>query len=238
MRERVEVKAGPKSEETRERIFNAALTLFHERGFETATMREIATKAGVATGAAYYYFASKDAIIMEFYQRSSKEMQPQIELALKSTKRLEDRLRELIRVKLAHFAPNRGILRALLRNGADPQHPLSPFSPETKEIRDTDIAAFRGMLADCDVRIPRDLEPHLPGILWFFQMGVIFFWVVDESPDQVRSSRLLNLAAKSVVSLIRISALPLMRPVRKAALELVEIVEGAGLPHGEVTPLH
>ena len=104
--------------------------------------------------------------------------------------------------------------------------PLSPFSPETKEIRDIDLAWFRTILTDCGVRIPKDLQPHLPGILWFFQMGVIFFWVIDESPNQARSARLLSLAAKSVTSLIRVSALPLMRPVRKTALQLVEIVRG------------
>lgn len=189
-------------------------------------MRDIAEQADVASGAAYYYFSSKDAIIIDFYRRSCTAMQPEIEAALKNTAGLEKRLRELIGVKFTHFAPNRAVLRALQRNGADPKHPLSPFSPQTQEIRDIDIAWFRHILVDCGVRIPRDLAPHLPGILWFCQMGMIFFWVIDESPRQVRSNRLLDLAAKSVTSLIRLSALPLMRPVRKAALELVQIVKG------------
>jgi AcrR family transcriptional regulator len=227
MPDRAEVKTGVKSEETRERILNAALTLFRERGFESATMRDVAEEAGVATGAAYYYYPSKDAMVMDFYRRSCTEMQPKIEAALEHATGLERRLRELIRVKLQHFAPNRSVLRALLRNGADPKHPLSPFSPETQKIREIDIAWFRRILVDCGVRIPRDLGPHLPGVLWFFQMGVIFFWVIDESREQARSNRLLDLAAKGVTSLIRVSALPLMRPVRKAALELVEIVKGS-----------
>ena len=229
MTQRAEAKTVPKSEETHARILNAALTLFRERGFETTTMRDIADEAGVATGAAYYYFPSKDAIVLDFYRRSSAEMQPEIEAALENTKGLEKRCRELIRVKLAAFAPNRGVLRALLRNGADPKHPLSPFSVQTREIRDADIAWFRRILVDCGVRIPRDLEPHLPGVLWFLQMGVIFFWVIDESPEQARSQRLLELAAKCVTSLIRVSGLPLMRPVRKVALELIELVEGVKL---------
>ncbi len=111
-------------------------------------MRDIAQKAGVATGAAFYYYPSKDAIVMDFYQRACVEMQPKIQAALEHADSLETRLRELIRVKLVHFAPNRGVLRALLRNGADPRHPLSPFSPETKEIRDVDIAWFRRILVD------------------------------------------------------------------------------------------
>jgi len=219
-------KTTPKAEETGLRILDAALELFRQEGFDTATMRDIARKAGVATGAAYYYYPSKDAIVMGFYQRANAEMQSKIAAALSDVNGLEKRLCDVIRVKLAHFAPNRGVLRALLRNGADPKHPLSPFSPQTKEIRDIDMAWFRRILVDCGVRIPRDLEPHLPGVLWFFQMGVIFFWVIDESANQTRTERLLELAAKSVTSLIRVSALPLMRPVRKTAIELIEIVKG------------
>jgi AcrR family transcriptional regulator len=219
-------KATPKAEETGRRILDCALELFRQEGFDITTMRDIARKAEVATGAAYYYYPSKDAIVMDFYQRSCAETQAKIEAALEQAKGLENRLRELIRVKLAHFAPNRGVLRALLRNGADPKHPLSPFSPQTKEIRDIDLAWFRRILVDCGMRIPRDLEPHLPGVLWFFQMGVIFFWVIDESPEQARTARLLELATKSVVFLIRVSALPLMRPLRKTALQLIELGEG------------
>lgn len=217
-------KVTPKAEETGLKILDTALALFRKEGFDSATMRDIAQRAGVATGAAYYYYPSKDAIVMDFYQRSCAEMQPKIEAVLEHASGLQTRLRELIRVKLVHFAPNRGVLRALLRNGADPKHPLSPFSPQTKEIRDIDIAWFRRILVDCGVRIPRDLEPRLPGVLWFFQMGVIFFWVIDESPHQHRTERLLELASKSVATLIRLSGLPLMRPVRKTALQLIEIV--------------
>ena len=219
-------RATPKSEETGLRILEAALELFRQEGFDSATMRDIARAAGVATGAAYYYYPSKDAIVMDFYQRSCAEMQPKIEAALESTGGLEARLRELIRVKLVHFAPNRAVLRALLRNGADPKHPLSPFSPQTKEIRDVDIAWFRRILVDCGVRIPRDLEPRLPGVLWFFQMGIILFWVIDESPHQARTGKLLELAAKSITNLIRFSALPLMRPLRQTTLQVIEIVRG------------
>jgi AcrR family transcriptional regulator len=215
-----------KAEETGRRILDSALELFRSEGFDSATMRDVARKAGVATGAAYYYYPSKDAIVMAFYRRACEEMQPRIETALEGPANLETRLRELIGVKLAYFAPDRGILRTLLRNGADPKHPLSPFSAQTREIREIDIAWFQRILVDCGLKIPRDIEAHLPGVLWFFQMGMIFFWVIDESPDQARTARLLELAVKSVVFLIRVSALPLMRPLRKTALQLIAIVEG------------
>jgi AcrR family transcriptional regulator len=214
-----------KAEETAARILDAALSLFRKQGFDAATMRDIAAEAGVATGAAYYYYPSKEAIVLDFYQRESQAMQPKLREALTGRSRLDARLRALIDVKLQQFAENRAVLRALLRSGADPKHPLSPFGQQAAAIRETDVGWFREILVDCGFRIPRDLEPHLPGVLWFFQMGIILFWVVDDSQDQTRTAQLLDVAVPNVARLIRVSSLPLLRPVRKGAIEIVEIVK-------------
>ena len=55
-----------KGEQTREAIYQAALDLFRENGFDAATMQQIADRARVAKSAAYYYFASKEAIIQAY----------------------------------------------------------------------------------------------------------------------------------------------------------------------------
>src|SRR5688572_14374320 len=115
-------------------------------------------------------------------------MQPQIRQALDGVSGLEDRLRALIQAKLDYFRKDRTVLRALLRVGADPKHPLSPFSSETKAIRDIDIEWFRKILTDCGIRIPKDISPHLPDALWLFQMGIILFWVIDDSRGQARTA--------------------------------------------------
>jgi AcrR family transcriptional regulator len=216
-----------KAEITERKILDAALNMFQAKGFEEATMREIATTAGVATGAAYYYYPSKDAIVLAFYERSCVEMQPRIENAVaESACKLEDRLKALIGAKLEYFAPYRGVLRALLKNGADPAHPLSPFSQNNRSIRERDIAGFQKILGDCHIRVPQDLEPHLPDLLWMFQMGVIYFWITDDSHGQQRTHRLLTLGAKIVTSLVKIAGLPLTRSLRKVAIELIETAKG------------
>ena len=127
-----------KSEETRTRILEAALALFRKRGFEKTTMRDIAEASGVALGAAYYYFDSKDELVMGFYERAQRELDPLLEAALAKTNGLEERLRAVIEVKLQYFAPNRKLMGALSAH-IDPQHPLSPFSEQTRAIRERDI---------------------------------------------------------------------------------------------------
>lgn len=219
-------KASPKAEATERKILDAALELFRTKGFEDATMRDIATAAGVATGAAYYYYPSKDAIVLAFYQRSCLEMQPLIERALSAEAgSFDDRLKTLINVKLEYFSQHRGVLRALLKNGADPTHPLSPFASNNRPIRDIDVAWFQKILAASNTQAPKDLEPYVPEVLWLFQMGVIYFWITDDSRDQRRTTRLLALGAKIVATLLKIAGLPLTRPLRKVAIELIETVK-------------
>lgn len=213
-----------KSEATAARILDAALELFRTKGFDETTMRDIAMAAGMATGAAYHHFPSKNAMVMAFYQRSCDEMQPLLESALVGARGLEQQLVALIRAKLDYFQTNRVVLKALLKSGADPQHPLSPFSSETRAIRATDVAWFRRILTD--VSVPRDLVPHLPDVLWLWQMGVIYFWITDPSPKQKRTVTLLEISAKVVTSLIRLAGLPLSRPLRRPVIELIEIVKG------------
>jgi AcrR family transcriptional regulator len=214
-----------KSEETRARILDAAIELFRARGFEAATMREIAAAAGVATGAAYYYFDSKDAIVLAFYDRARRELEPLLEEALAGSRDFEGRLRALIEVKLSYFAPERGLLRALAAH-TDPEHPLSPFGAQAGEIRDRDIQFFARLLAESRIKLPADLGPLLPRILWMYQMGVILFWIYDGSTGQKRTHALVEKSTVMVSRLIRLSGFPLLRPARKAVVELVEIISG------------
>ena len=73
-------------------------------------------------------------------------------------------------------------------------------------------------------KVPADLRPRLPYLLWLYQMALIMFWLYDRSPSQERTQRLMEKSLGLLVNLLRLSALPLMKPLRKAALELVDDV--------------
>ncbi len=218
-------KTTTKSDETRERILTAAIELFRRRGFEAATMREIAAGAGVATGAAYYYFDSKDAIVLAFYQHAARELEPLLDAALDGAKDLEGRVRALLEAKLKYFAPNRSLLGALAGH-TDPAHPLSPFSPQTHEIRERDMKFFERALEDSRIRIAPDLQGVLPQILWMYQMGLILFWIYDRSTGQKRTHALVGQSVGVVAGLIKLSSFPLLRPVRLRVVKLLATVRG------------
>jgi AcrR family transcriptional regulator len=223
-------RATPKAGETRNRILSAALELFRDRGFDETSMREIAAAAGVAIGAAYYYFDSKDALVMAFYHQANDAMRETIEAALARKTDLKSRLRAVIDVKFDYFRPNRRFLGALLRHAADPGHPLSPFSQETGDIRERDMRHFAVALEGSNLRLPDDLWPYLPRLLWLYQMGLILFWVYDRSASEARTEKLVEKSLAIVTGLLKLSKSPFLRPVRKTAIELLQAVSDEGAP--------
>jgi AcrR family transcriptional regulator len=216
-------KTKPRSEATRSKILDAALELFRDRGFEATTMREIAERAGVATGAAYYYFDSKDAIVLAFYDQAQKDMTARLEDVLAGSRDLAARVRGIVQVKLDYFEPSRRFLGALAVH-TDPGHPLSPFSAQTREIRENDMGFFARAVDGSRVRVPEDLQAYLPRLLWMYQMGVILFWINDRSAGQKKTQALLDKSLDVVVRLIKLAGLPLTRPLRRMVIDLVDTV--------------
>ena len=53
--------------QSKRHILETAFTLTEERGFDSLTIQDICRAAGVSVGAFYHYFASKEALILEWY---------------------------------------------------------------------------------------------------------------------------------------------------------------------------
>src|SRR6201987_885104 len=86
-------KAPQKGKLSRSTILETALELFRTRGFDQTKMRDIAHSAGVALGAAYYYFPSKDAIVQAYYDSVHDQHVERVRASLADPKlSLRDRL--------------------------------------------------------------------------------------------------------------------------------------------------
>jgi len=98
----VQMIAGPRADRKRAEILRRAAEVFRRKGFHGAGMREIASGLGVAPGAVYYYFESKEDLL-HACQRLS------LERLLKSAKEIAaadapaaEKLRRLVLAHLSH----------------------------------------------------------------------------------------------------------------------------------------
>lgn len=190
-----------KSLETKEKLFQTAVRLFAEDGFEGTTMRKIAQKAEMAPGAIYYYFESKESVVQEYYRRSHEDHIAVLQGYFDKEKRFEKRLQFLLRSKIEVAQPFKGMAQGLFSAAANPNSPLSPFSVESKELRDQAIDQFREMIETAKDKFHPEVKELVPKYLWLFEMGVILFWIHDRSKESANTFRLIDKTVPMLVGM-------------------------------------
>jgi AcrR family transcriptional regulator len=197
-----------KADLTRQKILDVSLTLFQKQGYEKATMRAIAKAAGLAPGAAYYHFETKEHIIFDFYQRSFDDHLPGVEKVLSSEKDLRKRLAGVVRVHMEVARPYHEISKVLFQTAVNPDHPLSPFSKESGPLREKNIDIFRQVIEGSTTSVPEKLKGKLPEILWLYKMGIILYWIYDRTPDQRKTFQFIEESSGLIAKLLALSRLP------------------------------
>jgi len=196
-------------EKTRALILEKALEIFREQGFEAATIRDIAKSAKVATGAAYYYFQSKEAIVAAYYDHVQETHEAQVRESILGTMDLRERLGVVFHAKLDILKDDRRFLGALFRYAGEPHHSLSVFGKGTASQRAHSMGIFREALTDSG--ISNELRQLLPGALWLIHLAAILFFIYDESTEQQRTRKLVNGVLDLVTEVLNLASAPLVR---------------------------
>lgn len=210
-----------KGEQTRTLILETALEMFRERGYEETTMRAISEKANISLGNTYYYFRSKEHLIQAFYGQIQADHLSACQAALANERTFKGRLLSVMQANLKVIAPYHRFAMILFKTAADPESPLNPFSTESQAIRQESIKTFTQVVHDSRTRIPPDLKAELPELLWLYHMGITLFWIHDRSPECVRTQKLITNSVELVAKLVSLASLPLMKPLRRSALNLL-----------------
>lgn len=219
------MKAGQKlqkSNETKEKVFGSALSLFKKKGFEETTMRDIAKEANIALGTTYYYFSSKDDIVSRFYEIRTEEILEHVYKDLDKNRRFEDRYTMYVNQLIQSFEPYKPIVRVLVRNGVDPGNINSPFNQATQEIRSKSIKLIKECIEGSTLKYDVSVKDHLAIFYWFLLLSIFFFWSFDNSKNNSRTQLLFNTTLKLSLVLIKLGRLPVLKGFQTSAVNLLE----------------
>ena len=97
---------------TRERVLAAARRLFSERGYEGATIRDIAQAAGMSTGAVFASFADKSELFEEILTADYEVIHAQMTQAARAAKTVDEALMGLFGVAYSFHVEQLPLLRA------------------------------------------------------------------------------------------------------------------------------
>lgn len=176
--------------ETRRHLYDTALGLIQDRGFEETTLRDIAKQARVSVGLLYRYFPSKRAIVLALYDELSAGY---AERAAKlEPGPWRQRFLFALRTSLEVLGPHRGTLKALVPvivGGEDE----GLFAPATAFSRVRVQSVFRAAVSEAEDAPGRTDAEALGRLLYVVHLAVILWWLLDRSPGQRATAGLVAL---------------------------------------------
>jgi AcrR family transcriptional regulator len=145
-------------EDTRQRLFVAAVELIAEQGFSATTVDDIATRAGVAKGTVYYNFESKTVLFEELLRHGIGLLTADFRAAVDGLPPREA-LAALVRAELEYIRRYRAFAQLLLsemwRTNREWQQTLRLLRGEAIEVIAETVragVASGDLPADLDVR--------------------------------------------------------------------------------------
>lgn len=99
---------------TKKAIFQSAISVFSNRGYNGATMDEIASNAGVAKGTLYYHFKSKEEIFNYIITEGMQMLKEEIEEVANREEDAITRLKNLCKVQLSIVFNNRDFFKVIM----------------------------------------------------------------------------------------------------------------------------
>jgi AcrR family transcriptional regulator len=202
----------------RDRLYETAIRLISERGYEATTLREIAGEADVSVGLLYRYFPSKQAVIIALYDELSKDFVR--ETAGMKDGRWRERFLFALETSLRALQPHRTTLRALIPVLiGDPADGVFAAGTAFSRLR------VQQVFEDAVTRSADPPKPQLAAalgrLLYLVHLAVLLWWLLDKTPEQRATRGLIALSRQLLPSAAFALGLP---PIRRFVVQMDELI--------------
>ncbi len=140
--------------ERREQLLSVAATLFAERGYHPTSVADIVTALGVGKGVFYWYFSSKEELLVELLRSSHHELRKRQQAAIGDEPDPLRRIELGIRASLAWFRAHRDYFSIIQLAATDERFAPVLRGNEDVALADTarhvKDAVADGVIADLD----------------------------------------------------------------------------------------
>ena len=185
----------PRGETAKRLLYDTAIELITKLGYEEATLREVAKKAGVSLGLLYRYFPNKRAVMLALYDELSAEYATRA--ANLSPGKWRDRFLFALTTSLETLNPYRNTLSALVPVlfGESSE---GLFAPATAFSRERVRTVFHQAVSGANDAPPAQVAGALSDLLYLAHLTIILWWLLDKSPRQTATEALLALVRQAL----------------------------------------
>lgn len=176
-----------RSRSRRQRLLDAALEAFTDRGYSDTAIDDIARASDTSKGGLYFHFPSKHALFLALLDEASAALLHRVEQAMAAKIAPLDRGDAALREVLHAFGDHRLLARLLL---IDAVGAGKEFTAKLEALH----SAFATLIADClDEAVVRgELPPHdtqLAAQAWYGAVNhVVLRWLMTGEPRRLEST--------------------------------------------------
>ncbi len=156
-------------------ILEAAARVFHEKGYESTSIQDIADAVGILKGSLYYYITSKEDLLFEIIQGVHEEGLKNLELVRELDGDALQKIRAFVEVHVTHNATNLVRMAVFFQD-------FRSLNGKRREIivreRDLYDNCLRDLIRDGQKEgtVCPDIEPKLAAITVLGMMNWIYQW--------------------------------------------------------------
>ena len=171
----------------RERILNAAASLFARRGYYNSNVDEIVQQSGTSKGSFYFHFPSKEQMALGMVDQLSEKLVRKLERSIASETDPLKRIPLAIDALLSTFSKQRKLAQILMVNIVGQGRAMDrKFLP----IRDKFAGLIRRELdAAVEAGAIRPVDTNLVSQLWLGALNeIILRWLLQDKPSPLMES--------------------------------------------------
>ena len=191
------------SEDTREKILEAAISLFAQKGYSQTSVNDIVGRAGVTKPVLYYYFGNKEGLFTEIFRFCFEGFEEMFREAFKDVTELKEFIFRFVRFDLEMISQYREIISVLFSEFYSLRSHLS--LDNMMSLTDRHYELIAGSLKICLKGEHRDEEVSevvkiLDGMLNYYEVGILKFDCKLEDEDYARLGGIVYKMINAIVN--------------------------------------
>jgi AcrR family transcriptional regulator len=189
------------AEQTRQKIFMAALDLFAQNGFERTTFEDIAARIHLTKGAIYWHFKSKPDLLAELVTDMTAKHNAELASALSKPSSLDELVKHFVeRARLIVGKPvNRKYFLMMLRMDW-PSAKLDPIKRRLREVKTNPFSVIEDTLAYFQAKGDIRADVDVPTVT--LALGALWLGSMKMKIDQCQTTDLEKMVSLGFMAII------------------------------------
>jgi len=169
-------------EKTKIKILQSAVDLIIEKGFDNASLREMAKNAGVSNPTIYNYFPSKEKLLYAYIEQKHKVAITTIqEIEDFHTYTLREQLQTFIETELELYLEDREFIIQITDMVFHSSGLKMGKLYETNALFIETVDEMLSIAIEAEEIAEPPFREHMPKLFWDYYIMVVAYWVKDDS---------------------------------------------------------